>query len=206
MMRKETSILTLFSLLLVLISTSPSSAGVPTDQVRSTVDKALIVLKDPRLKSEARTQERRDKLRQILYARFDFAEMAKRSLGSHWRRRTPQEQEEFVQLFTSLLERAYIDRIESFNEETFQYPRELMDGSYAEVESRIHTRKGEEFTILYKTHLLKGEWKVYDVVIENISLVNNYRSQFNRVVTNSSYEELIRRLKEKQEEFTVKKK
>jgi phospholipid transport system substrate-binding protein len=206
MMRKEKSILTLFSLLLVLISTSPSSAGVPTDQVRSTVDKALIVLKDPRLKSEARTQERRDKLRQILYARFDFAEMAKRSLGSHWRRRTPQEQEEFVQLFTSLLERAYVDRIESFNEETFQYPRELMDGSYAEVESRILTRKGEEFTILYKTHLLKGEWKVYDVVIENISLVNNYRSQFNRVVTNSSYEELIRRLKEKQEEFTVKKK
>lgn len=206
MMRKEKSILTLFSLLLVLISASPSSAGVPTDQVRSTVDKALTVLKDPRLKSEARTQERRDKLRQILYARFDFAEMAKRSLGSHWRRRTPQEQEEFVRLFTALLERAYIDRIESYNEETFQYLRELLDGSYAEVESRILTRKGEEFTILYKTHVVKGEWKVYDVVIENISLVNNYRSQFNRVVTNSSYEELIHRLKEKQEEFTVKKK
>ncbi|MBI2358748.1 MAG: ABC transporter substrate-binding protein [Deltaproteobacteria bacterium] len=206
MMQKEKTILTFLSLLLVLISACPSSAGVATDQIRATVDKALTVLKDPGLKSEPRIQERRDKLRQILYARFDFAEMAKRSLGSHWRRRTPKEQEEFVQLFTGLLEQAYIDRIESYNEETFQYAREILDGNFAEVESRILTRKGEEFTILYKTHLAKGEWKVYDVVIENISLVNNFRSQFNRVIANSSYEELVRRLKEKQEEFSVKRK
>lgn len=206
MTRKGKPALTLLSLLLVLIRATPSSAGVPTDQIRSTVDMALTVLKDPRLKSEARTQERRDKLRKILYARFDFTEMAKRSLGSHWRRRTPQEQEEFVGLFTALLERAYIDRIESYDNETFEYPRELLDGNYAEVESRILTRKGEEFTILYRTHLVKGEWRVYDVVIENISLVNNYRSQFNRVINNSSYEELVRRLKEKREEFTSKKK
>lgn len=200
------SIPTLLSLLAVLIWAAPSSAGVPTDQIRSTVDMVLTVLKDPRLQSAARTQERRDKLRNILYARFDFTEMAKRSLGSHWRRRTPQEQEEFVRLFRALLERAYIDRIESYTDETIEYPRELLDGNYAEVESRILTRKGEEYTILYRTHLVKGEWKVYDVVIENVSLVNNYRSQFNRVINNSSYEELIRRMKEKQEEFTEKKK
>ncbi|MFQ5903890.1 MAG: phospholipid-binding protein MlaC, partial [Candidatus Binatia bacterium] len=175
-------------------------AGAPTDQIRTTVDKALAILKNPQLKSEARKKERRDQLRQVIYARFDFTEMAKRSLGSHWRRRTPEEREEFVQLFTDLLERAYVDRIESYNDETFIYLRENLDGSYAEVKSRIATHQGEEISLNYKVHLVNGEWKVYDIVAENISLVNNYRSQFNRVITNSSYEELIRKMKEKQAE------
>lgn len=188
----------LFGFCFLFLFSPVARAGVATDQIRATVDRALAVLQDPRLKSEARTQERREKLRQILYARFDFSEMARRSLGSHWRKRTPKEQEEFVQLFTSLLEKAYVDRIESYNNETFRYPRETLDGSYADVESRIVTQKGEQFTILYKAHIVDGQWKVYDVVIENISLVNNYRSQFNRVITNESYEELVRRMKEKQ--------
>lgn len=189
---------------LLLLLSAPSSAGAPTDQIRATVDKAQAVLKDPRLKSAAKTQERREKLRQILYARFDFSEMAKRSLGSHWRRRTPKEQEEFVKLFTSLLEKAYVDRIESYTNETFSYPREMMDGRFADIESRIMTQKGGDFTILYRAQLVSSEWKVYDVVIENISLVNNYRSQFNRVITNSSYEELVQRMKEKEFEVTSK--
>lgn len=195
----------LFGFCFLFLFSPPLSAGAPTDQIRATVDKALAVLRDPRLKSDAKTQERREKLRQILYAGFDFTEMAKRSLGSHWRKRTPKEQEEFVQLFTSLLEKAYTDRIESYHDETFQYSRETLDGSYADVESRIVTQKGEQFTILYKTSLVNGQWKVYDVVIENISLVNNYRSQFNRVITNDSYEELLRRMKEKQIESADRK-
>lgn len=189
---------------LLLVFPSPSSAGAPTDQIRATVDKVMAVLKDPRLKTAAKTQERREKLRQILYARFDFSEMAKRSLGSHWRRRSPKEQEEFVKLFTTLLEKAYVDRIESFNNETFTFPREKLDGRFGDVESRIMTQKGEDFTILYRTQMVDGEWKVYDVVIENISLVNNYRSQFNRVITNSSYEELVQKMKEKEVEVTSK--
>ncbi|MBI2998958.1 MAG: ABC transporter substrate-binding protein [Deltaproteobacteria bacterium] len=196
----------LFGFCLLFLFSPPLSAGAPTDQIRATVDKALAVLKDPRLKSVAKTQERREKLRQILYAQFDFTEMAKRSLGSHWRKRTPKEQEEFVDLFTSLLEKAYTDRIESYNDETFQYPRETLDGSFADVESRVITQKGEQFTILYKTSLVNGQWKVYDVVIENISLVNNYRSQFNRVITHDSYEELVRRMKDKQIESAARKK
>ena len=194
----------LFGFCFLFLFSLPASAGVATDQIRATVDNALAVLQDPRLKSQARTQERREKLRQILYARFDFPEMAKRSLGSHWRKRTPKEQEEFVQLFTSLMEKAYIDRIESYTNETFRYLREILDGSYTDVESRIVTQKGEQFTILYKAHLANGQWQVYDVVIENISLVNNYRSQFNRVITNESYEELVRRMKEKRFEATAK--
>lgn len=174
-------------------------AGLPTDQVKSTVEKALVVLKDPRFKQQAKQQERRDQLRQILFARFDFTEMAKRSLGANWRRRTPQEQEEFVRLFTDIIERAYADIIESYTDEKIVYVNERVDGAYADVNSKILTSKGEEYSINYKTHLIGNEWKVYDVVAENISLVNNYRSQFSRVISNASYEELVRRLKDKTE-------
>lgn len=190
--------------LLFCVSIAPAAvAGVPTEQIQGTVDKAVAVLKDMSLKSDAKTKERRELLRRILFARFDFNEMAKRSLGSDWRRRTAAEQEEFVGLFTDLLERAYVNNIESYTDEKFVYVGEKLDGNYAEVNSKIVTSKGEEYTVNYKTHLVGSEWKVYDVVIENISLVNNYRSQFNRVIAKSSYEDLVRRLKEKQAEGSV---
>jgi phospholipid transport system substrate-binding protein len=181
-----------------------ATAEAPTDQIKATVDKALIVLKDPRLKATAKAKERRELLKQILFARFDFTEMAKRALGANWRRRTPKEQEEFVRLFTELLERAYADTIESYTDEKIVYVGERLDDSYADVNSKILTSKGEEFSINYKAHLTAGEWRVYDVVVENISMVNNFRSQFSRVIANSSYEELIRRLREKAETDTQK--
>jgi phospholipid transport system substrate-binding protein len=193
-------------LLAFALSAARVSAGVATDQIKATVDEALFVLKDPRLKPAAKTKERRDQLKQVLFARFDFTEMAKRSLGANWRRRTPQEQEEFVRLFTDLLERAYADTIESYTEEKIVYIGEKLDGAFAEVNSKIFTSKGQEFTIDYKTQAVGNEWKVYDVVVENISMVNNYRSQFNRVISNSSFEELILRLKEKQIHFSTQKK
>lgn len=172
-------------------------AGAPTEEIQKTVDKAVAVLKNPSLKSDGKKKERRDQIRQALLPRFDFSEMARRSLGAHWRQRTPEEQREFVALFSDLLEHAYIERIEAFNDEKFVYTRERQDRDYAEVDAKIQTPKGEEFSISYKLHLLDQNWKVYDVVIENISLVNNYRDQFNRVITKSSYEELIRRIKDK---------
>ena len=172
-------------------------AGLPTDQVKATVEKALVVLKDPGFKQQTKQQERRDKLRQILFARFDFTEMAKRSLGANWRQRTPQEQKEFVRLFTDVIERAYADIIESYTDEKIVYVNERVEGAYADVYSKILTSKGEEYSVNYKAHLVSNEWKIYDVIAENISLVNNYRSQFNRVITNSSYEELLHRLKDK---------
>jgi phospholipid transport system substrate-binding protein len=190
--------MTVFLLALALFSVN-AHAGVPTDQIKATVDKALVVLKDPRLKPAAKVKERRDQLKQILFARFDFTEMAKRALGSNWRRRTPQEQEEFVHLFTEVLERAYADIIESYTDEKITYTNERIDGTYADVGSKIQTSKGEEYTLNYKAHLVSNEWKVYDVVAENVSLVNNYRSQFNRVISHASYDELVRRLKDKAE-------
>lgn len=182
------------------------NAGAPTEQVRGSVDKVLTILKNPQLKPTGRTKERRDQLRQVISSRFDFTEMARRSLGSQWRRLSPKEQDEFVRLYTDLLERSYVDRIESYGDETFVYIRENLDKNYAEVESRIVTNGGEELSLNYKVHLVGGEWKVYDVVIENISLVNNYRSQFTRIIANSSYEELVRRMREKQIALTEEKK
>ena len=187
------------ALILLPIWLTPGSAagGVPTDQIKSTVDKALVVLRDPRFKPTAKTKERRAQLKQILFTRFDFTEMAKRSLGANWRRRTAKEQEEFVRLFTDLLERAYADTIESYGDEKIVYVGERLDGDFADVNSKIFTAKGEEFSLNYRAHFVGGEWRVYDVVVENISMVNNYRSQFNRVIANSSFDELVRRLKDK---------
>ncbi len=184
-------------LLLSWLRPGAAAAGVPTDQIKATVDRALVVLRDPKFKPAAKTKERRAQLKQILFARFDFTEMSRRALGANWRRRTPQEQEEFVRLFTELLERAYADTIESYTDEKIIYVGEKVDGNYAEVKSKVLTSKGQEFSIDYKTQVVSGEWKVYDVVVENISMVNNFRSQFTRVINNSSYEELVHRLKEK---------
>jgi len=201
---KTTSVLLL--LLIFLIGPLPSYGGAPTQQIQATVDKVVAILKNPSLKSEAKRKERRSQLRQVISVRFDFAEMAKRSLGSQWRRLSPREQQEFVWLFTDLLEQAYVDRIESYNDEKFVYVRETVEPNFAEVSSRIITRKGEEFTLNYKAHFVNGEWKVYDVVVENVSLVNNYRSQFSRIIATSSYEELLRKLRQKQTELTGNKK
>jgi phospholipid transport system substrate-binding protein len=199
MRHRSRSITAGFLFLALALGSGNALAGLPTDQIKSTVEKALVVLKDPRLKPPARLKERRDQLRQILFARFDFAEMAKRALGSNWRRRTPQEQEEFIRLFTDVLERAYTELIEAYTDEKIVYVNERIDGVHADVASKILTSKGEEYSINYKVHLISNEWKVYDVVAENISLVNNYRSQFNRVIANASYEELVSRLRNKAE-------
>ena len=187
------------------MTTASAGGGLPTEQIRSTVDRAILVLKDPQLKPLAKTKERRDQLKQILFARFDFTEMAKRALAANWRRRTVKEQEEFVALFTELLERAYADIIESYSDEKIIYIGERLDGSYADVSSKVLTSNGEEYSINYKAHLVNGEWRVYDVIAENISVVNNFRSQFNRVIAKSSYDELVRRLREKAELGAAKK-
>jgi phospholipid transport system substrate-binding protein len=183
--------------ILLLVQSVWVAAGVPGDQVRQTADKVLAILKDPQLKGESKKNERRDKLREVIYQRFDFTEMARRSLGSEWRRRSAEEQKEFVKLFTGLLERAYLDNIESYNGEKFRYLKEQEDNNHAEVDTKIIDNKGQEFSVNYRLHKVNGDWKVYDVVIEDISLVNNYRSQFNRVLATSSYEELVNRMKGK---------
>lgn len=177
----------------------------PTDQVRGTVNEITTILKNPALKTEAKKKDRRDLLRKAIYARFDFTEMARRSLGAEWRNRSPKEQDEFTQLFTDLLERAYVEQIESYTNERFVYGKETIDNDFAEVQSKIMTARGEEYALNYRLRQAGKEWKIYDVVVENISLVNNYRSQFNRIISNQSYDELIRRLRDKQIQTAVEK-
>lgn len=198
-MRRKRALTTALLALLVSYLTLPftATAGAPTDQVRASVDNILSILKNPALKAESKKKDRRDQLRRAIFSRFDFTEMAKRSLGAQWRKLSPQEQDEFIRLFTDLLERAYLDQIEAYNDEKFVYAKETVDQDYAEVQSRIVTAKAE-YSLNYRLHLAGSEWKAYDVVVENISLVNNYRAQFSRIVTNQSYDELVRRMKDKQ--------
>ena len=173
------------------------AAGAAGDEVRQTVDKLLAILNDSQLKQESRKNERGEELKKVIYQRFDFREMARRSLGPEWRRHTPEEQTEFVKLFTDLLERAYLEQIESYDDQKVRYVHERQDSSYAEVDTKIVDNKGQELSVNYRLHNVNGDWKVYDVVIEDISLVNNYRAQFARVLASSSYQELVRKLKER---------
>jgi len=169
----------------------------PIVEIKSTVDQAIQILTDPQLRGESKKQERRKRLRDAIFVRLDFQEMAQRSLGAHWQRRTPEEQAEFIKVFGDLFEKTYVDKIESYNNEKFIYTNERIDGSYADVNSKMRTSKGEEFAINYKLHCVGENWRVYDLVIENISIINNYRSQFNRILTNSTYDELISKIRAK---------
>ena len=180
---------------------SPAWAGTPTEQLKSQIDLVLKVLDDPDLKKENRARDRRASVRRIANDIFDFSETAKRSLARHWQSRTPAEREEFVQLFGDLLERSYISKIELYGGEKIGYIGESMDGDLATVRTRIVTRHGSEIPIDYKMHHLGSRWLVYDVTIEGVSLVANYRTQFNKIIQTSSYAELVKRMKTKQEEF-----
>ncbi len=176
-------------------SQSPVWAGLATEQMRDTVDRVVAVIQDPSFKAANRQTERRERLRQVIGARFDFNEMAKRSLGANWQRRTPEEQREFVGLFTALLEKAYADQIEAFQGDKIVFGRERQEQNFAEVESKIVGAKRDEFTVNYKLLGADGEWKVYDVVFGDVSLVNNYRSQFNRILAKGSFADLLQAMR-----------
>jgi phospholipid transport system substrate-binding protein len=188
-------VICIFSLMLFLALYTRAHAGAPLDLVRTTVDRAIQILKDPELSSPDKKQV--DRLREALAAIFDYEEMAKRALGLHWRQRTPAEQEEFVKLFRDFLEKVYTEKIFLYAGEKVRFGREVIDNEFAQVESKIIQLKGEEIAVVYKLRQVNGQWKVYDAIVENISIVNNYRSQFDRVISSSSYEELVKRLREK---------
>jgi len=179
---------------------SSAWAGPPTEQLRDRIDRVVKVLAEPALKKDAKTMERRATLRTIANEIFDFAEISQRSLGRHWQTRTPPEREEFVTLFGDLLERTYISKIESYSGERVVYAGEMVDGDQATVRTQIITRQGIEVPVDYRMFQRDGRWRVFDVNIEGVSLVGNYRTQFNAIITRSSYQDLVTRLKAKQGE------
>ncbi len=197
----------LVSALLALMIAGSATAGAPREQIQDAIEKVTATLKDPNFKSEAKKKERLDQLRKVIFPKFDFTEMAKRSLGANWQRRSPDEQREFVKLFTDLIENSYADNLASYDGEKVTITSEKQeDKEHAQVDTKIITKKSEEFSVNYRLLQSGNDWKIYDVVIENISIVNNYRSQFNRVIAKSSFEDLMQKMKAKQFEAVTPKK
>ncbi len=188
------------SLILLALMAASAIAGEPADQMRHTIDSVLDVLKNKELKKPEKTKERRSAIRKLVDDRFDFEEMAKRSMAMHWQKRTPDEKKEFIPLYSDLLERSYIKKIEGYTDEEIIYTGEIIEGEYAVVKTKIRTKRNIEIPIEYRLLRKSNKWEVYDVAIEGVSLVNNYRTQFNKIIRSQSYQELVKRMKNKQEE------
>lgn len=185
------------SLLIIVGVSVPVLAGEATDQIKQTTDRILSVIKDPVLKNPSRVQERRRLTRKVVDERFDWEEMARRSLGRHWTQRTADEKKEFVPLFSELVERTYMSKVENYSGEKVRYKGERNDGDYAVVNTTVITQENKDISVEYRLKKEGNDWLVYDVSIEGVSLVNNYRTQFNSIILQSSYENLIRKIKAK---------
>ena len=188
-------------LVAVILHPAPVRAGAPTDQLKTSVDAVINLLKDENLKRPEKFKERRALLRKTIVQRFDFTEMSKRSLAAQWAKRTPEEKKEFVDMFTNLLEKSYMDRIEAYTDEAVEYNGESIDNDYAEVRTTVKAKDKEGIPIDYKLLKQGDQWLVYDVVIEGVSLVSNYRNQFNKIINTGSYADLVKKMKTKEAEI-----
>ncbi len=200
-MSRDQRVSVVFAGCLLLFVAREAWAGPPTDQLKAHIDQVIKILEDPALKADSKVEERRAAIRRVANGIFDFNEIAKRALARHWRGRTDEERTEFAVRFADLLERSYISKIELYSGEKIQYGREQLDGDFASVPSKITTKQGQEVAVDYRMLQQGDRWFVYDVVIEGVSLVSNYRTQLNQIIQTSSYDELVRKLKAKQEEF-----
>ena len=188
---------------LTIVTAREAAAGPPTDQLKSAIDRVVRVLEDPSLKGDDRVADRRTAVRKIADEIFDFSEIARRALARHWQPLTDKQRAEFVSLFSDLLERSYISKIELYGGEKIVYSGERIDGDLAIVSTKIITKNGTEVPIDYRL-LKKGDrWLVYDVNIEGVSLVSNYRTQFNKIIQTGSFEDLIQKLRTKQGELSA---
>ena len=179
------------------LAVSEARAETPTEAVKSVVDEAIRILQDPALKAPALKKQRRDRVKQVVDRRFDYDEMAKRSLGASWGSLNAGQRQEFVRLFAQLLEASYSDKIMNYRDEKIQYAPEIKDGAdQAEVRTVV-LRKNDRIPMNYRLMQKPQGWMVYDVVIEGVSLVSNYRSQFSQVIRESSYSGLVQRLRTK---------
>ena len=174
-----------------------------TEDVKKTVDEVVRIVADKELKKPQNEQKRRKALKAAIGQIFDHAEMAKRSMGQNWKELTPVQQKEFTDLFATLLESSYAGKIESYNNEKIIYLKEIVEEDYAEVKSRIVTARHDEYSLDYRLMREGDRWKVYDVVIEGVSLVSNYRSQFNRIIKAQGYQELVKKMKSRKDDLTA---
>ena len=172
-----------------------ANAGEPTVQLSATIDEFVTILVNTPV-AELRSTGLPEKALKLIFARFDFSEMTKRSLGAHWKSLEQPEQRDFVDAFTNKLLIAYGRTVRASGDEKIQFKRETLDGEFARVETKVVSGSGGELPIDYQLHDVNGQWKVYDMVIDHISIVNNYRAQFERVIAKSSIKELLERMKQ----------
>ena len=185
------------SILMFFLSTLPVYAGAPLDTAQANVNKVLDVLRDSKLKGESAKGIKKEKLESIYEQMFDGVELSKRTMGGNWTKLNPAQQKEFTQLYRQILEKAYIDKILSYTDEKIVFSKEnMLSNNQAEVQTKVVT-SSKEIPISYRVILKDGTWKVYDVVIENVSLVQNYRSQFNSILAKNTPDQLLEILREK---------
>ena len=193
-MKKLLAVLGVFLFLLLWL---PVYAGVPMNTVQANVDKVLEVLRDPKLKAESAKETKKEKLRSIYDGMFDQIELSRRTLAQNWNKLNTEQRKEFVQLFKQVLEKAYMDKILAYVNEKVVFDREdLVSGTIAEIQTTIIT-SSKKIPVYYRVILKGGQWKVYDVVIENVSLVSNYRTQFNDILAKNTPEQLLEILRKK---------
>lgn len=198
-MRSAVSLMLVFFCLSV-VHPAQAFASV-TDEVKRVADEVVRIVADPEMKKPQKEPQRRQALRNTISTIFDYQEMAQRSLATNWKERTPAERKEFVALFQTLLENSYAGKIESYHNEKIVYLKESVEGDHAEVKSKVIAPKGDEYSLDYRLIKKAGKWVVYDVVIEGVSLVSNYRGQFNRIINNQGYPALVKKLRTKSEEI-----
>jgi len=196
-MKKQFAVL---SILILFIFSVPVYAGVPMATVEANVKKVLDVLRDSKLKGPAAKEAKKEKLRVIYKGMFDEIEFSKRTLARNWTKLSAAQQKEFIDLFEQVLEKAYIDKILDYtNEKVNFYKENIISGNQAEIQTKVVTAS-KEIPIFYRVTKKDGQWKVYDVVVENVSLVQNYRTQFNDILSNKTPEQLLEILRKKVKE------
>jgi phospholipid transport system substrate-binding protein len=164
----------------------------PTDEVRSSVEAVIALLKDDQLDREAR----RDRMREVIDRRFDFRAMSQRTLATNWKKASDTEKQKFTELFAELIQNSYVSKIESYTNETVEYPKEKKKGRKAVVDTLIITSSAE-IPVNYKVYLKDGSWLVYDVIIEGVSLISNYRSSYQEIVKKDGFDGLLAKMEEK---------
>jgi phospholipid transport system substrate-binding protein len=206
-------LIALFVWIVVLSPTAWAGPGKVTDSLKTTLNQMIQVLNDPSLKTPDKKNERKNILLRLIKERFDEEEFARRALGSHWQGKTEEEKKEFVDAFSSLLEQTYLDKIDTylakagnFSEENILYLNETVKGKYVIISTKILTGEDSKIPVLYLLKNKQGNWLVCDVAIEGVSIAKNYRAQFKEILANSSFKELITKLKSKQIKETTEKK
>ena len=173
---------------------APMAAGTATDAIKTTLKQMFGILNDEALKMPGRAEERRQQLENVIGNRIAYDEMAKRSLGPQWAQLNDEERQEFVRLYAQLLRDTYSSRFDRYSDEKVEFLQETLQGDYAEVRTRLTSSK---FTLDVDYRMLQraGDWRVYDIVVDGISLVHSYREQFTKIIRTYSYEELVTKLR-----------